>query len=497
MRNRGVGSWVMRRARMSPDKVAVIHDGHEYTYRDVCERSTRLARVLADRGVGRGDRVAYLGPNHPTFLESLFAAGLLGAVFVPLNTRLAAPELEYVLRDSGSRFLIWSPRHGDVVAKLRDLVPLRDELGLHAYEDALSTMDVSLVDETVDETETCMIMYTSGTTGRPKGVMLTHANVIWNTVNLLIDVDVTSSEVTLVSAPMFHVAALNQTVLPTYCKGGTSVLVSAFDPAAALDLIARHRVSFLFGVPTMFLAMSQSPAWDDADLSSVRSAICGGAPVPEALIETYQRRGVTFMQGYGLTESAPGATFLRVGESAVKLGSAGTPAFFTDVRVVATDGTAAAPGQPGEVLIQGPNVMSGYWGLAAATAEVLTPDGWLHSGDVAIVDEDGYLYIRDRIKDLIISGGENIYPAEVEDALYRHPAVAECAVIGVPDERWGEVGRAVVVLRAGAVADPDELLSFLDGKIARYKIPKSVVFTDTLPRTASGKVLKAVLRDRS
>jgi fatty-acyl-CoA synthase len=296
---------------------------------------------------------------------------------------------------------------------------------------------------------------------------------------------------------MFHVAALNQTVLPTYCKGGTSVLVSAFDPAAALDLIARHRVSFLFGVPTMFLAMSQSPAWDDADLSSVRSAICGGAPVPEALIETYQRRGVTFMQGYGLTESAPGATFLRVGESAVKLGSAGTPAFFTDVRVVATDGTAAAPGQPGEVLIQGPNVMSGYWGLAAATAEVLTPDGWLHSGDVAIVDEDGYLYIRDRIKDLIISGGENIYPAEVEDALYRHPAVAECAVIGVPDERWGEVGRAVVVLRAGAVADPDELLSFLDGKIARYKIPKSVVFTDTLPRTASGKVLKAVLRDRS
>jgi acyl-CoA synthetase (AMP-forming)/AMP-acid ligase II len=253
-------------------------------------------------------------------------------------------------------------------------------------------------------------------------------------------------------------------------------------------------VTFLFGVPAMFQAIAAAPRFDSADLSSVRSMICGGAPVPEPMIATYQRRGLIFMQGYGMTESAPGALFLRADDSVTKIGSAGTPAFFTDVKVVRPDGAPVDPGEPGEVLIQGPNVMAGYWDRPAETAEVLDADGWLRTGDVAVLDEDGYAYIRDRIKDLIISGGENIYPAEVEDALYAHPAVAECAVIGVPDEKWGEVGRAIVVLRPGATAEPADLLAFLDGRIARYKIPKSVVFADALPRTASGKVVKRLLR---
>ncbi|GAA4468710.1 acyl-CoA synthetase [Phytohabitans houttuyneae] len=494
MRNQGVGSWAARRARMSPERVAVVHDGREYTYREVAERTARLAHVLAARGIGRGDRVAYLGPNHPTLLEMLLATGVLGAAFVPLNTRLAAPELAYILRDSGAAALIWSPRLAGVVEELKATVPY--ELSLDGYEAALSTVEPEPLDLPVAPDETCMLMYTSGTTGRPKGVMLTHANVTWNTVNLLVDVDITSTEVTLVSAPMFHVAALNQTVLPTFCKGGTAILVSAFDPDATLELIERHRVTFLFGVPAMFQAIARSPRWAEADLSSVRSAICGGAPVPEPLIATYRQRGVTFMQGYGLTESAPGATFLRAGDSPAKAGSAGTPSFFTDVRLAAPDGGPVAPHEPGEVQIQGPNVMAGYWGQPAETAAALTGDGWLRTGDVAVADDEGYLYIRDRIKDLIISGGENIYPAEVEDVIYQHPAVAECAVIGVPDERWGEVGRAVVVLRAGARLDPAQLLAFLDGKIARYKIPKSVVLAEGLPRTASGKVLKQELRAR-
>jgi fatty-acyl-CoA synthase len=496
MRNQGVGSWAARRARMSPDRVAIVHDGCQYTYREVAARATRLAHVLAARGIGRGDRVAYLGSNHPTLLEALFATGLLGAAFVPLNTRLAAPELAYILRDSGAAALIWSPRLAGVVEQLRAHDVVRCELALDGYEQALSTVESEPIDLAVEPGETCMIMYTSGTTGRPKGVMLTHANITWNTVNLLVDVDVTSTEVTLVSAPMFHVAALNQTVLPTFCKGGTALLVSAFDPDSTLELIERHRVTFLFGVPAMFLAVARSPRWAEADLSSVRSAICGGAPVPEPLIATYRQRGVTFLQGYGLTEAAPGATFLRAGDSPAKAGSAGTPAFFTDVRLAGPDGAPVPPHEPGEVLIEGPNVMAGYWGLPEETAAALTADGWLHTGDIAIADDEGFLYIRDRIKDLIISGGENIYPAEVEEVIYQHPAVAECAVIGVPDERWGEVGRAVVVLRPGARLEPAELLAFLDGKIARYKIPKSVVFADGLPRTASGKVLKHRLRDR-
>jgi fatty-acyl-CoA synthase len=492
MRNQGLGSWPLRRARMSPRRVALVHDGQACTYAELSERVTRAAGALAGAGVRHGDRVAYLGPNHPALIETLFAAGALGAVFVPLNTRLAAPELAYILSDSGAAVLVWDPRVTSTVDALRSIV----DGSRYLPRDELAAGDPTVLDEPVDEHETCMILYTSGTTGRPKGVMLTHANIAWNSVNLLLDVDLAGDEVTLVSAPMFHVAALNQTVLPTFLKGGTSVIVPVFDPAATVDLVEKHRVTFLFGVPAMFQAIAAVPRWESADLSSVRSMICGGAPVPEALIATYQRRGLTFMQGYGMTECAPGALFLRADDSVTKIGSAGTPAFFTDVTVVRPDGTLVGPGEPGEVLIHGPNVMAGYWQRPADTAEVLDADGWLHTGDVAVLDEDGYAYIRDRIKDMIISGGENIYPAEVEDALYEHPAVAECAVIGVPDQRWGEVGRAVVVLREGATVEPEDLLAFLDGRIARYKIPKSVVFADTLPRTASGKVIKRQLRDR-
>jgi fatty-acyl-CoA synthase len=487
MRNRGLGSWVVRRARMSPTKVAVVHDGISLTYREVRDRAFRLAHVLRAHGAGPGDRIAYLGPNHPAFLDTMFATGLLGAIFVPLNTRLTTPELAYILADSGTAGLVWAPSQAQAADRL--------DTGWKLPADGVPPdSPVEPFDVPVEPGDTCMLMYTSGTTGRPKGVMLSHDNLAWNTFNLLVDVDLTSTEVTLVNAPMFHVAALNQTVLPTFVKGGTVVLVSAFDPAGTLELIARHRVTYMFGVPAMFQAIAQCAAWHAADLGSVRSMICGGAPVPVALIAAYQERGLTFMQGYGLTESSPGATFLRADDSATKIGSAGTPAFWTDVRVAGPDGEDVEPGRPGEVLIQGPNVMAGYWNSPRATAEVVDDDGWLRTGDIAILDDGGHLYLRDRVKDMIISGGENIYPAEVEDVLYQHPAVAEAAVIGVPDERWGEVGRAVVVPRPGAELDPAELLAFLDGRIARYKIPKSVVLTDALPRTASGKVLKSRLR---
>jgi fatty-acyl-CoA synthase len=489
MHNQGLGSWTARRARMSPNRVAVVHEDREWTYRQLHDRTTRLTHVLAALGVGHGDRVAYLGPNHPAFLETMFAVGQLGAVFVPLNWRHAAPELAYIVSDSGAEVLIHEATVEDLGT--RAAVAVGEE-----YEALLAAADDEPIDVPVDPDDTAMILYTSGTTGRPKGAMLTHANIAWNSVNLLLDVDLASDEVTLVAAPMFHVAALNQTVLPTLLKGGRVILMSAFDPQNALDIIAGHRVTYLFGVPTMFLTMSRAPGWPTADLSSVRSAICGGAPVPEAVIAAYQDRGVTFMQGYGLTEAAPGVLFLRRDDSVRKAGSAGTASFFTDVRLVGPDGADAAPGEPGEILVHGANVMAGYWRRPDDTAAVLSPDGWLRTGDIGVADEDGYISIRDRTKDLIISGGENIYPAEVEDALYQHPAVAECGVIGVPNETWGEVGRAVVVLRAGARVEPSELLEFLVGRIAKYKIPKSVVFADVLPRTASGKVIKKELRAR-
>lgn len=336
-----------------------------------------------------------------------------------------------------------------------------------------------------------MIQYTSGTSGRPKGVMLTHGNVTWNVMNLLVDVDLGSEEVSLVTAPLFHTAALNQVLLPTLLKGGTALVEAKFDADRCLALIEQHAVSVLFGVTSMYLALAQAPRWAGADLGSLRHALSGGAPIPESLLRTWVERGLMIIQGYGLTESSPGATMLRAADGVRKLGSAGTACFFSDVRVVPT---SDADDRTGEVQVQGPNVSPGYWNQPEATRAALDEDGWLRTGDVARVDDDGYLYIVDRLKDMFISGGENVYPAEVERALHTHPDVAECAVVGVPDPTWGEVGRAVVVPRAGARLTEAELLDHLDGRLARYKIPRSVVLCDELPHNASGKLVRTRVR---
>ncbi|MER6088073.1 acyl-CoA synthetase [Streptomyces bluensis] len=499
MRDEGIGSWPARRARRTPHRTALIHGDTTLTYADLYERTTRLAHALRGTGVRRGDRIAYLGPNHPSYLETMFAAGTLGAVFVPLNTRLAGPEIAHQLGDSGAKALVHGPSHAGLVdglpGELRDTgVRTTIEVGAE-YEALLAGAGNEPIDEPVTHDDTCVIMYTSGTTGRPKGAMLTHGNLIWNAFNVLIELDLVADERALVAAPLFHTAGLNMLTLPVLLKGGTCVLVEAFDPAGTFDLIEQHRITFMFGVPTMFDQMARNERWARAELSSLRILTCGGAPVPRALIARYQERGLTFLQGYGMTEAAPGVLFLDAEHAVSKAGSAGVPHFFSDVRVVRPDMTPAALGETGEVVVRGPHVMPGYWGLPEETAAAFT-DGWFRSGDAARIDEDGYVHIVDRIKDMIISGGENIYPAEIEDRILAHPDVAECAVIGVPDERWGEVPRAVVVPREGATVDPDDVLASLAGRLAPYKIPKSVVLAEALPRTASGKLLKARVRQR-
>ncbi|MFJ9870885.1 o-succinylbenzoate--CoA ligase [Streptomyces sp. NPDC101165] len=490
MRNEGVGSWPARRARKTPHRTALVHGDRSTDYRTLHTRTTRLARALRARGVRRGDRVAYLGPNHPAYLETLFAAGVLGAVFVPLNTRLAGPELAYQLADSGTRVLVHAPAR----TALPDAPEVRTYVEVGAdYEELLASADGEPIDEPVTPDDTCIIMYTSGTTGRPKGAMLTHGNLTWNAVNVLVDTDLTADERALVSAPLFHTAGLNMLTLPVLLKGGTCVLVESFDPQATFDLVERHRITFMFGVPTMFDQIARHPRWPVADLTSLRTLTCGGSPVPTPLIAAYQERGLTFLQGYGMTEAAPGTLFLDAEHAVGKAGSAGVPHFFSDVRVVRPDLAPVDVGETGEVVVRGPHVMSGYWGLPEESAASFA-DGWFRSGDAARVDADGYVYIVDRMKDMIISGGENVYPAEIEDLLLAHPGIAECAVIGVPDDRWGEVPRAVVVPEAGVDLDPDEVLASLAGRLAKYKIPKSLMVADELPRTASGKLLKSRVR---
>ena len=501
MRNEGVGSWTARRARKTPGRVAIVHNGTSTTYSELHDRVLRLSASLRAMGIGHGDRVAYLGPNHPAFLEAMFATWAAGGMFVPLNARLAVPEVAQQLADSGPAILFCAAeradagRDGSVAAAVGTVVAVGAGGGFGTLEyETLFTGSGDWSDEPVSLDDPCLIMYTSGTTGRPKGATLTHANITWNAINVLVDTDLRSDDVALVIAPLFHTAALNMLSLPVLLKGGTLVIEAAFDPGRALNLIARHRVSVMFGVPAIYDAIAARPEWESADLSSMRALLCGGAPVPLATIECYLNRGLSFIQGYGMTEASPGVLLLDAAHAESKAGSAGVPHFFSDVRIAGPDGTDAAAGERGEILVAGPNVMHGYWNQPDATAAAVR-ESWFRSGDVATADQDGYVFVTDRLKDVIISGGENVYPAEVENALRAHPAVADCGVIGVPDKRWGEVGRAVVVLREGAEASEGDLLEFLDGRIARYKIPKSVRFAAELPRTATGKIAKRTLRE--
>ncbi len=348
-------------------------------------------------------------------------------------------------------------------------------------------------DEAVGHEDPCLIMYTSGTTGRPKGALLTHGNMTWSCLNQILGFDFTPDERTLGLAPLFHIGGLNGTLNPTLLRGGCVVLVRGFDPAGTLAVVAEQRVTSFFAVATMLDAMGKQPAFHTLDLSALRTIGAAGAPLPLPVLRTWLDRGVTVQQAYGMTESAPAGTVLDSADAVTRIGSAGKQQFFVDVRVVRPDGTECDPGEVGEVVLSGANIMAGYWEAPQATAEVIR-DGWYHSGDAGSVDEDGYLYIRDRYKDMIISGGENVYPAEVESAMLELPEVSEVAVIGVPDPHWGEVGLAVVVPTPGAVPDPDALRTALREKLAGFKVPKEVRYVTELPKTATGKIRKPDLR---
>ena len=497
----GLGRMIAKRAALTPTNRALTFEGVTWSYAEFLGRIDRLAASLREGGVASGDRVAYLGFNHPAFLVTMFATARLGASFVPLNFRLTSSELDYIINDSGVHTVVADDAHKAALAEIRGQLPCERFVGAESAGDGWEGLEEIVASceplseaENVEADDVALIMYTSGTTGRPKGAMLTHGNIAWNNVNSLHSF--ATGDRTLVVAPLFHIGGLNVTTLVTLQKGGEVVLHRNFDPGAALEAIERHGVSTMFGVPAMYLFMNQHPNFDATDFSSVALFIVGGAPVPEPLLNAYNARGIPFAQGYGLTETSPFVAILEPQFALEKLGSAGKSPLYSDLAILDVAGSPCEAGVRGEVCARGPNVMAGYWNQPAATVDAIDARGWFHSGDVGFLDDDGFVYVVDRMKDMIISGGENVYPAEVESVLYEHPSVSEVAIIGLPDERWGEGVTAVVALKADQELTLDGLRDFGAARLAKYKLPIRLETIDVLPRNPAGKVLKFRLREQ-
>jgi fatty-acyl-CoA synthase len=486
-----IDRWLRDRARLTPARVAIEYPGGEVTYGELDERSDRLAATLLASGLRRGDRVATLTGNSPEHVVAFYACAKAGLMLTPLNWRLTPVELAYQLEDAEPAMLLAEEEHDELatatLAEARH-APERRRLG--------DLGDGGPPATGASDDDGLLLVYTSGTTGKPKGAVLTHANCFWTNLGFDLATGVSGDDVVLQVLPQFHCGGWNVHALLAWWKGARVVLERSFEPERCLWLIAERRVTTIMGVPANYLFMSQAPGFDTADLTSLRRAVVGGAPMPETLLETWQRRGVDIVQGYGLTEAAPNVLCLPPEDARRKAGYAGKPYPYvrTALRDPASGELVEGPGE-GELLVNGPNVFAGYWGNDEATQAVMEGD-WLRTGDIAERDEEGYYRIRARLKELFISGGENVYPAEVESALSEHPAVADVAVVGVPDERWGEVGAAFVVRAGGSTASADELREFCLRRLARYKVPKSFAFVEELPRSGMNKVLKDELRAR-
>lgn len=438
-------------------------------------------------------------------METMFACAKLGAIFVPINFRLSPDEVEYIVRDSGGTVFIYDSRLAEVAAAIKErVIDVRHFIQVGQtngddlpYEEVLANASYAEPDFGITLNDPHMMMYTSGTTGRPKGALLTHGNTQWNAVNAIHSIAVESDDVTLTVAPLFHIGGMNIFTTPTLYKGGTVVLDDKFHPISVLETIEKEKVTTLFLVPAMWLALTQVPNFEDYNLSSLRFNISGGASCPITVIEFFQNKGVPFLEGFGLTETAPFVSVLDSKNSIRKNGSVGKPPIHTDIKVVNELGEDVPVGEVGELIVKGPNIFREYWNMPEDTKHAIR-NGWFYTGDLAKFDDENFLYIVDRKKDMIITGGENVYPVEVEQVLFRHPNIKEVAVIGYPDDKWGESVKAVIALKDQTeLLSLDDIRSFCDGKLARYKIPKQVEIVNELPRNATGKVLKTVLRSRS
>ncbi|NJN52145.1 MAG: long-chain-fatty-acid--CoA ligase [Gammaproteobacteria bacterium] len=503
-----VGLFLAKRAELNPEREAYVDGNGEerLTFAALNARANQVGNAFLSAGIRKGERVGLLLMNSAEFMEAYFALAKIGAVVVPLNWRLVPDELEFILKDSGTRRLIFGEEFG---ATVDDLAGRGDKTDIEQWLQVAGSRPTAPYAESyqafrerasatepplgASDDDMLYIMYTSGTTGLPKGVVHTHTSSMWGAMTIAATTYYHEADRYLACLPMFHVGALTPLTVNVY-RGATSIVMRSFDPVRAWQLIQDEKITTGLAVPAMLNFMLQVPDFERFDYSSLRWCMSGAAPVPVPLIEAYAKRGIEVHQVYGLTESCGPACLIDAEHALKKVGSTGKAFFHTEVRIVDEAGKDCAPGEPGEVWVRGAHIMREYWNRPDATAETLV-DGWLRTGDVASLDDDGFVYIQDRIKDMIITGGENVYPAEIENLLMGHDGVREAAVIGQPSERWGESPLAIVVRKDPKLTEAD-VLGYCKGRLAGFKQPKAVVFVDEIPRNPSGKILKRILRDQ-
>ncbi|MEZ4381941.1 MAG: AMP-binding protein [Nannocystaceae bacterium] len=500
-----IGDWMERGERYWPENLAVVDIAKDLrlTYRDLNARANACARWLREAGVGRGDRVALLELNGVEVLDIFFACAKLGAIFVPLNWRSHWRELATVVEQTepcvllfGDDFVEAATELAGACACLRRLVHIGEAAvaGSVAYSALLATAGAPVSNPAVIDSDIVCLLFTGGTTGTPKAAQIAYRMIAWNTLNTVIH-ELERGDVTITHTPMFHTGGLFVYTLPLLTLGGTVVIMRKWTADSMLEVIEREKVTLLFCVPTQYQMMLERPRFAATDLSSIRFLTSGGAPLPVPIIRAYaEAHGVVFKQGFGMTEFGPGIFSMAPEFAETKSGSIGKPNYFIDAKIVREDGQEAGAGEVGELVLKGQTACSGYFANPSATAKAFDQDGWFHTGDLAKADADGFYYIVDRKKDMFISGGENVYPVEIERVLYEHPAVYQAAVVPVAHERWGEVGKAVLVLKEGASVSAEAILEHCGAHLARYKIPKHVEFRESMPLSPAGKILKRELR---
>jgi fatty-acyl-CoA synthase len=503
------GDWLCRREWLSPNKVALIdaiHHNQNITYKEWNQRVNQLANFLRDGlGIRKGDRVSIYAMNRVEYLDTLFACNKLGSILQVINWRLTVRELKDIIHGVAPRVLVYSQEFQNEVDELRSDLPIVEHFV--ALDPGTNRNDTIWPRERENWPETQLplvelnwddpwvICYTGGTTGFPKGAILHYRSITANSLNTIVSWGIRSDDVIPEFMPFFHTGGINVLTIPLIHMGGTNIVCGGFDIDQLFDQIETLGVTFFFAVPTMFLMMIQHPRWEALDLSDVRLVMSGGGTCPRVVYEAFWEKGVEFKAGYGLTEAGPNTFWLPTELAKSKVGSVGRPMFHIDVKLVDDKGEELEANEAGHLLIRGPHVFGGYWNNPEETDQVLT-DGWLHTGDLARKDEDGDYYIVGRSKDMIKSGGENIYPSEVEDVMHSHPAISEAALIPVPDPKWGEVSRAIVVLKPGVELSEEGLTEWMRDQMAHYKVPKSFVFVQELPKTGANKVDKPVLVER-